>query len=328
MDPISLIAIVVCVLLAVNVGGNNSAAEMGPAFGAQVRSKREAVILIAVFSMMGALFAGDSVVQTIGKDIIPGTQLENHYWSVIIILFSAASLIAIANFKRVPVATAHAMVGSVVGAGLFFGGVNWPKMTTIITWWLVTPLLSLFVSYLLGRYACEKLKVFIEELPAQKTVQFLFRGFITVSGCYMAFSAGSNSLAKAVGPMVGSGILTSKSAAVLGGLGMATGAFMVGHRLLHTVGKGITEIDPIKAVLVELVCGSIVLTASHSGVPVSLAEIITCSVIGFGCARSGIREIAKNPYVKTIYKLWPVCPLFTAVLTFGLSYFVKIFISV
>lgn len=38
------VAVMVCVALAINVGANNSAAEMGPAFGAGVRSQKEAPV--------------------------------------------------------------------------------------------------------------------------------------------------------------------------------------------------------------------------------------------------------------------------------------------
>lgn len=330
MDFLAIVAVVVCVALAMNVGGNNSAAEMGPAFGAGVRSKKEAVLLIAVFSMLGAVLAGGHVVQTIGKDIMPGAVLGKHFGAVVIILASATSIIALANYLRVPIATSHAMVGSVVGMGVYLGsgftGVNWEKVGVIVAWWLVTPLASLVISFLLGRYAYDRLNRWVNNLPAQNTVQFFYRGFITLSGCYMAFSAGSNSLAKAVSPLVGAEIVTPTTAAVLGGLGMAAGALIVGHRLLHTVGKGITAIDPLKATLIELVCGTIVLTASRAGVPVSLAEIITCSVIGFGCAHAGIRSTAQNQHVRTIYKLWPACPLMTALTSFGISSLVKVFV--
>jgi sulfate permease len=326
LDPLAVAALIACLGLAMNVGGNNSAAEMGPAFGAGVRSKQEAIALIAVFSMLGALTAGTHVVHTIGSGIMPGAILEKHSGAVVIILLSASTIIALANYLRVPVATSHAMVGSVVGMGLYYGSINWEKVGVIVVWWLITPMASLLISYLLGRHVHARLARWLADLPAQRAVQICYRGFITLSGCYMAFSAGSNSLAKAVGPVVGAGILSSTWAAVLGGLGMALGALLVGHRLLHTVGRGITPLDPLKASLVELVSGTIILTSSYAGVPVSLAEIVTCSVIGFSCAHAGIKTTAQNKHVRTIYKLWPACPLATAVTSFSIAWSIKAFL--
>jgi sulfate permease len=85
------------------------------------------------------------------------------------------------------------------------------------------------------------------------------------------------------------------------------------------VGKGITPLDPLKATLVEIVCGTLLLTASIAGVPVSLAEIITCSVIGFGAAHSGILLTTQNRHVRLMYSLWPVCPLITCALSYGMA---------
>lgn len=318
MDPISIIAIGACMLLAINVGGNNSAAEMGPAFGSGIRSHMEAVVLIAIFSMLGAIFAGDHVVNTVGKGLIDPTPLQTDFRKVIPILVAATLIVGLANGLRIPIATAHAMVGAVVGVGLYFHSVKWDALGRIIVWWLATPIASLAVSYLLGRAAYPWLNARLGHLSHKGGPAMLFyRGFVTLSGCYMAFSAGSNSLAKAVGPVVGAGILGTKQAAVMGGLCMALGAFFVGRRLMQTIGREITPLDPLKATLVELVCGSILLVASFSGVPVSLAETVTCSVIGFSIAHAGVSHTAGNRHLRKIYIMWPICPLFTGAVSYG-----------
>jgi sulfate permease len=318
MEPVSILAVGACVLLAINVGGNNSAAEMGPAFGSGIRSKMEAVILIAIFSMLGAIFKGDKVVLTIGSGLIGDGPLKGDFRNVIVVLLAASSIIAFANWFRLPVATAHAMVGAVAGLGIFHASVNWHRLSGIVIWWLVTPLSALVISYALGHLVYPALNRKLGPISHKGGPAHLFyRAFVTLSGCYMAFSAGSNSLAKAVGPIVGAGILSVNHAAVLGGLCMALGAFLVGHRLLHTVGKELTPLDPLKATMVELVCGSILLVASSAGVPVSLAETVTCSVIGFGMAHIGIREMSNNKHLRRIYALWPVCPVYTSIVSYA-----------
>lgn len=318
MELISIIAIGACVLLAINVGGNNSAAEMGPAFGSGIRSKMEAVVLIAIFSMLGAWFSGGHVVHTIGVDLIGAGPFKADFRNVIIVLLAAASIIAFANWFHLPVATAHAMVGAVVGLGIFHSSVNWPKTMGIAIWWLLTPLASLVISFLLGHYVYPPLNRKLGPISERGGLAHKFyRSFVTLCGCYMAYNAGANSLAKAVAPIVGAGILPSNQAAILGGSCMALGAYLVGHRLMHTVGKGLTPLDPLKATMVELVCGTILLIASYSGVPVSLAETVTCSVIGFGAAHIGIREMSQNKHLRRIYVLWPVCPVYTAIVSYS-----------
>jgi len=318
MDWVSILAVGACVLLAVNVGGNNSAAEMGPAFGSGIRSRMEAVILIAVFSMLGAIFKGDKVVHTIGSGLIGDAALKGDFRNVIVVLISATSIIAVANWFKLPVATAHAMVGAVLGLGIFHLSVDWHRTFGIVVWWLVTPLASLVISYFLGHTLYPFLHRRLSHISQKGGRAYNFyRFFVTICGCYMAFSAGSNSLAKAVGPVVGAGILAVNHAAIIGGGCMALGALLVGHRLMHTIGKEITPLDPLKATMVEIVCGSILLVASGAGVPVSLAETVTCSVIGFGAAHIGIREMAQNRHLRRIYVLWPVCPVYTAIVSYS-----------
>lgn len=312
LDFLALVATATCFALAINVGGNNSAAEMGPAYGAGARSKTEAVLLIAVFSMLGAITAGGKVVQTVGTDILGGPLLEGNVLAVIIILFAATSIVGLANVLRVPLATAHAMVGAVVGIGIYLGSVNWGRMAVIASWWVATPVVALTLSFLISRYGYGYLKECLQRSGFLECRLWLLRTLITISGCYLAFSAGSNGLAKAVGPLVGAKVMSSEAAAVMGGIGMAFGAVLIGPRLLETVGKGITQLDPLKAILVELISGTILLVASCHGVPVSLAEIVTCCVIGFSCGLSGIRFTASNGHVRVMSALWPLCPLLTA----------------
>lgn len=318
MDVVSILAVVACVFLAINVGGNNSAAEMGPAFGSGIRSRLEAVVLIAIFSMLGAWFAGSHVVKTIGVDLVGSTPFTADFRNVILVLLAAASLVAAANWFKLPVATAHAMVGAVVGLGLYYGTVNVAKTVTIVIWWLVTPLAALLISYGIGHLVYPWLSRKLAPISHDGGVaNKIYRVVVTLAGCYMAWNAGANSLAKAVAPVVGAGILQTNHAAILGGSCMALGAYLVGHHLMHTVGKEITPLDPLKATLVELVCGTILLIASFKGIPVSLAETVTCSVIGFGAAHIGIRDMARNKHLRRIYILWPLCPLYTAVVTFA-----------
>ncbi|HEY9871596.1 MAG TPA: inorganic phosphate transporter [Candidatus Obscuribacterales bacterium] len=305
------------------MGGNNSAAEMGPAFGAGIRTRAESVALIAIFSILGAVTAGGKVVHTIGTDILGGPVLCDNLPAVIIILLASASVVAAANVLRVPLATAHAMVGAVLGIGLYVGSVNWHKTALIVAWWIATPVAALVLSFLVSRYAYAALNTRLEQSNIFGLSSPLYRVLITVSGCYLAYSAGSNGLAKAVGPLVGAKVLTAEAAAVMGGIGMAAGAILIGSRLLETVGKGITQLDPLKAVIVELISGTILLFASLYGIPVSLAEIVTCSVIGFSCGISGIRFTSRNAYVKVMARLWPVCPVLTAAMAFGAASLVQ-----
>jgi PiT family inorganic phosphate transporter/sulfate permease len=305
--------------LAWNIGANNAAAEMGPAYGAGVRSRRQAVVLIAIFCTLGAVTAGHRVVYTIGHRLIGERTLSANPGGALIVTLCALLVIGLANLLRAPISTAHAVVGGTVGLGVLNGATNLPLVATIVGWWVATPLASLLVSYLLGRFLYRRLLRAVAALGSEHQVHQAVAWGVTLSGCWMAFSAGSNSLAKAMGPAVGAGVFQPLTGAALGGLAMAAGALVIGGRVMSTVGKEITSLCPLCAVLVEVLSASILFTASRFGMPVSLTEIVTCSVIGLGLAANGVKSTADNYHVRRILVLWPAVPLVTAALAVGLQ---------
>jgi len=319
VEILSLAALVSAFLTALNVGANNSAAEMGPAYGCGARTRRQAVVLIAVFTVLGAILAGDRVVHTLGKGLVGEGTLQGNLGAVVIVLLAAAALVGLANLLRVPVPTSHIMVGAVSGLGLYFGTLNWYRLGSILIWWLATPLVALIAAYLARRYLYYPILSLLSRLRSERRARAVIQILITISGCCMAFSAGSNSLAKAIGPAVGAGVFSQRDGAIIGGLAMALGALLLGGRIMETVGKRITHLCGVAAIMVEIICASIVFSASHFGVPVSLAEIVTSSVVGFSLASDGLRATFHNPNVRRIYTLWPICPASCAALVFVLA---------
>jgi len=309
--------------LAVNIGANNSAAEMGPAFGAGVRTRLQSLLLIAVFCTAGAILAGDRVVHNVGHGLLAGEGLAANPAGALVVIIAAVSLIAIANALKAPLSTAHVVVGAIVGLGFCYGAVNLGLAGKMVAWWVATPVCALALSYLAGRKLYPLLIKGLGVLRRDETVLRTMAWLLTLSGCWMAFSAGSNSLAKAMGPAVGAKVLLSSQAAVMGGLGMALGAFLLGGRVLNTVGKEITKLCPVCAMLVELISASIIFTASRFGMPVSLTEIVTCSVIGFSCAANGLRGTSQNRHVRRILLLWPGAPAAAGLIAFVLQHAVR-----
>ena len=316
-NGISLAAVFLATALALNIGANNSAAEMGPAYGAGIRSRREAVVLIAIFCFAGATLAGHRVMATLGHGLIRSDALATNPLAAVIVVVAMLVLLVVANVLRVPVSTSQVAVGAVIGAGLFHQAADIGLFATVAGWWVATPVAAFGISYVVGRHCYPRLVLLVGSLRSEQAVNRVMRAIVTVSGCWIAFSAGSNNLANSVGPVVGAGFLGATTAVLLGGGGMALGALLLGGRLMKTVGKEITALCPICATLVEAISASIVLTASLFGMPVSLAEIVTCSVIGFACAANGFRGTAGNYHIRRMAVLWPVAPLAAATLTFG-----------
>ncbi|MFC0200803.1 inorganic phosphate transporter [Paracoccus rhizosphaerae] len=143
-----VMAAVIGAYMALNIGANDVANNMGPAVGANALTMSGAIAIAAVFETAGALIAGGDVVGTISRGIIApesiGTQ-SIFVWAMMAALLSSALWVNLATWIGAPVSTTHSVVGGVMGAGIAaagFGAVSWPTMATIAASWVVSPLLG------------------------------------------------------------------------------------------------------------------------------------------------------------------------------------------
>lgn len=326
MTILAIVAVGMAVFLAMNIGANNSAAEMSAAYGAGVRTKRQALILIAVFVTLGALTASGHVIETVGKGLLHESTLTGNMRTVLIVMAVAGLFIFIANLAKVPIATTHAIICAIAGIGLYYGSLNSQRFITIVIWWLITPAVSLGLAYVMRKYLYIRILDWLASLHSETKIRRTLSILITVSGCYMAYSAGSNHAGTAMGLLVGTKSISMKAGMLMGGVGMALGALLLGGRVLETVGKGITDICIVRAILVELTSATIVLIASLKGIPVSLAEIVTMSIIGMSCAECGLTQTSRNQNVRKIATTWVVTPALAASSSWTLLFIMQKFV--
>ena len=143
-----VVGAIVAAYMAMNIGANDVANNVGPAVGAQALGLGAALSMAAVFELAGALFAGQRVVERMSADILkaglvtdPGVLI----WVLVAALLAGAIWINLASMMGAPVSTTHAIVGGVMGAGIAAQGpdiVNWPVMGGIVISWVLSPLLG------------------------------------------------------------------------------------------------------------------------------------------------------------------------------------------
>ncbi|MDE0751446.1 MAG: inorganic phosphate transporter [Planktomarina sp.] len=140
--------------MALNIGANDVANNMGPAVGANALTMGGAIAIAAIFESAGALLAGGDVVSTIAKGIIAPESMQTaaiFIWAMLAALFSAALWVNLATWIGAPVSTTHSVVGGVMGAGIAaagFAAVNWPTMYKIAASWVISPILGGVVAAL------------------------------------------------------------------------------------------------------------------------------------------------------------------------------------
>lgn len=146
-------------------------------------------------------------------------------------------------------------------------------------------------------------------------VERVFGVLMIFTACAMAFAHGSNDVANAVGPVAAvvgiaeTGVVASESVMpawilLLGGAGIVIGLVTYGHKVIATVGTGITELTPSRGFAATLGAATTVVVASGTGLPISTTHTLVGAVLGVGLAR-GIAALNLN-VVRTIFLSWIV----------------------
>lgn len=130
-------------------------------------------------------------------------------------------------------------------------------------------------------------------------VERVFAVLMVFTACAMAFAHGSNDVANAVGPVAAvysvvstGGQIAAKAVVpawilLIGAVGIVVGVVTFGHRVIKTVGSGITELTPSRGFAATLATALTVVVASGTGLPVSSTQILVGAILGVGLAVGG-----------------------------------------
>ncbi len=153
MGMFVVIAGVIGGYMAINIGANDVANNIGPAVGSKALTMAGALIIAAIFEGAGAMLAGGDVIETVRKGIIDpaGIDAMTFIYAMMAALFAAALWLNLATWVGAPVSTTHSIVGGVVGSGIAALGtsaVNWTTMSQIAASWVISPLLGGIIAAL------------------------------------------------------------------------------------------------------------------------------------------------------------------------------------
>ncbi|MEA2112324.1 MAG: inorganic phosphate transporter [Campylobacterota bacterium] len=155
--------------MAMNIGANDVANNVGPAVGSKALTMGGAIVIAAIFEAAGALIAGGDVVKTIKKGIIDisafGGNVDPFIWAMMAALLAAALWLNFATMMKAPVSTTHSIVGGVMGAGIAAAGfsiVAWGTMGKIAASWIISPVLGGVIAAIF-LYSIKKSIVFRED---------------------------------------------------------------------------------------------------------------------------------------------------------------------
>jgi len=173
-----MIAAIVGLFMAWGIGANDVANAMGTSVGSKALTIKQAIIIAMIFEFAGAYLAGGEVTSTIRKGIIDASFFvdspELLVFGMISALFAAATWLLIASALGWPVSTTHSIVGAIVGfaaVGVSPDAVEWSKVSGIVGSWVITPLISGVIAFLIFNSA-QKL-IFDTDKPLQQAKRWV-----------------------------------------------------------------------------------------------------------------------------------------------------------
>ena len=253
-----------------------------------------AIVLSATANFVGAL-AGTAVATTIASGLvnpIPTTTASGVDPNVLVVnaaLIGAIIWNLITWRLGIPSSSSHALIGGLLGASIAAGGlaaVQWGGVGSKVIFPLVTSPLIGFA----GAYAFMVAIYWVFRHARPQRLNGRFRRAQVLSASYMAFSHGSNDAQKTMGIMTlalfSAGVIDTKEvplpvilvAATAISLGTAVG----GWRIIKTMGQKVVKLDPVHGFAAETTAATVILGASHFGMPVSTTQVITSAIVGVG----------------------------------------------
>jgi len=179
--------------MAWSIGSNDVANSMATAVGAKAITFRQAVLIAGVLNLVGAVFVGSHVTDTVRKGIVDVTSLDTHLLLIgfIASLLAAAIWVTISTWKEMPISTTHSVVGALVGFGLIAGGTSsviWEKVGSVVASWVLSPVVGCILAFLIFKIIVKT--IFEKEKPVQAAkivgpVIFGFTALLIVSSLFL-----------------------------------------------------------------------------------------------------------------------------------------------
>lgn len=300
------------------LGSNDAANVFGPQVNSRIIRYRNAVILTAIFVVVGALLEGRKCFETVGGV----TTLV--VWTALVSTLAAALTVNLMSYLKIPVSTSQALIGAIIGVSLLsHTKIEYNLLTKVFICWILTPLGAVIIAYLLYKFLA-----FVWQRRIKNLMVFdrMVKIFSVIIGCYAAYSLGANNVANTTGTFVG--ILPGFSpfmATLLGGGSIALGALTYSRNVMYTVGKKITSLDPFSALIVVLAQAVTLHIYAQIRVPVSSSQAVVGAVVGVGLVK-GMKTVNKKT-LGNIFTGWLFTLVGSGAVAYGLGWIVRLFIS-
>ncbi len=282
------------------MGAHYTGACMGMPYAAKTIRLRPALTLMAILTLLGAIFLSHGVLATVGHGIIRAPRIDPD--TALAIVGAAFVLTTIFNALRIPTSTIQILVFSVAGVGLALHlSIHWDTIARLAVLWAIAPLAALVLGF-----AFTRLLDYLPWFQARGEHAALVATALVAVGALASLTMGANDVANATAVFLTTNLFGVFVAGLIGGLGLALGVITWGKPLLERVAFDVVKMDLTMASAAQGVQALVVLVAVSFGYLTSMNQALIGAMAGAGLARG--RDTVQWPVVTGILKGWLVGP--------------------
>lgn len=171
---ILIIAVVVGLYSAINIGANDVANSMATSVASKALTIKKAVVVAGIFDMLGATLVGAHVANTIRKGLVDPLEFsdtpELFVYGMLAAVLGSALWVNIATYFKLPVSTTHSIIGGVLGFGLVSvgaAGIHWNVVLLVVLSWIISPVFGGIIAFSI--FSIIKKFVLSSETPIERT---------------------------------------------------------------------------------------------------------------------------------------------------------------
>jgi PiT family inorganic phosphate transporter len=251
-----------------------------------------AVAIAAVLNLVGA-FISTTVATTISGGLINEGPAGVLITPTLIFagLLGAVLWNLVTWILGLPSSSSHALFGGLIGAAIVGAGFDAINLSVLLSKVIIpavlAPLVAGLVSFLGTRIAYR---------VTHKRQREGFRFGQVFTSSLVSLAHGTNDAQKTMGvitlALIAGGLQATGSAPqfwviAVCAIAIAAGTYTGGWRIIRTLGKGITDIEPAQGFAAEAATTATILASTHLGFALSTTQVASGSVIGTGIGRKG-----------------------------------------
>jgi PiT family inorganic phosphate transporter len=270
-------------------GFHDTANAIATSVSTRALKPEHAILMSATANFLGAL-TGTAVAKTISSGLATTPDGPVGQTIVAAALFGAIVWNLITWRFGIPSSSSHALIGGLLGAVVAAVGASAIKVDGVMSK-VILPLVASPIAGVLGGFLLMVILLNVFRRANPQRINERFRRLQLISAAFMAFSHGSNDAQKTMGIMtlalIAAGVLPADSpiplwVIVLAATAISFGTAAGGWRIIKTMGQRVVKLDPVHGFAAETTAATIILTASHFGVPVSTTHVISSAILGVG----------------------------------------------